>query len=56
VLDLSLPGTHDTLTYDLSLLVSERANDIPLEFSYLLNHYMEYVPLIGKYMRSQAKT
>ena len=28
--DLCLPGTHDTMTYDLSTTVSDDANDLPI--------------------------
>lgn len=37
LLDLSLPGTHDSLTYDLSNSVSDNANDIPKWLSTILH-------------------
>ena len=44
ILDISLPGSHDTLSYDLSTTVSDRANDIPVPLAYFLNHYGKYIP------------
>jgi hypothetical protein len=54
-LDLSLPGTHDTLTADLSETIADNANDLPPELADLLH---EFVPreLIGSFIRTQAQT
>ena len=49
LLDLSLPGTHDTLTYDLSERVADNANDmyvslnpLSLSLSYPLSTYHQH--------------
>lgn len=59
VLDISLPGTHDSLTYDLSEEVSLGADDDSETISWILHWaskigiFQEY---IGKWIRKQAKT
>ena len=35
ILDLSLPGTHDSLTSELSRTFSDRAEDLPVPISWL---------------------
>ena len=44
LLDLSLPGTHDTLTYDLSTTVSEGGIDELYKLAELLHNKTEMVP------------
>lgn len=55
VLDLSLPGTHDTLTADLSDTIADNANDLPPDVADVLH---DLVPreLIGSFIRKQAQT
>ena len=58
LLDLSLPGTHDTMTYDLSTTVADHSNDIPDYIAWFLH---EIGPLIdklkiGDWIRRQAKS
>ncbi len=59
--DISLPGTHDTLTYDLSTTTSQSAVDSPIG-AYILQLFTEE-PLkklgggaVGEFMRLQAQT
>eukprot|EP00051_Salpingoeca_urceolata_P020695 m.313558 g.313558 ORF g.313558 m.313558 type:complete len:475 (+) comp19664_c0_seq6:4703-6127(+) len=54
ILDLSLPGTHDTLTFDLSTTVSDGANDLPPDVAWVLHEFHDFVP--GHFIRDQAKT
>ena len=57
ILDLSLPGTHDSLTYDLSLTVSDGGIDDYPELSKLLNHFSNLIPgQIEDFIRTQART
>jgi len=57
LLDLSLPGTHDTLTYDLSTTVSEGGMDDALLLAELLHNYTSIVPDgIEDFIRRQAQT
>ena len=59
VLDLRLPGTHDTLTYDLSLKIADGAIDEHPRISALL-HWLDdigVVPdLVNGWIRRQAVT
>jgi hypothetical protein len=56
LLDLSLPGTHDTLTYDLSTTVSEGGMDEALRLAELLHKATPVVPdFIEDYIRSGAQ-
>jgi hypothetical protein len=57
LLDLSLPGTHDTLTYDLSLRVSDGGIDGSDVLAELLHNYTAIIPNgIEDYIRQQAQT
>lgn len=56
VLDVSLPGTHDTMTYDLSTTVSDRANDLDELFAYLLHEFGGEIPELGEFIRNQSGT
>lgn len=57
LLDLSLPGTHDTLTYDLSTIVSDGGVDDMILFAQLLHKYEEKFPdSIEDFIRQQAQT
>ena len=53
--DLSLPGTHDTLTYDLSTTVADNANDLPAWAAWFL-HTIHGSGFIGQFIRKQAVT
>ena len=44
LLDLSYPGTHDTLTYDLSTIVSEGGIDDALILAEILHNYTSVIP------------
>ncbi|GMH90995.1 hypothetical protein TL16_g11929 [Triparma laevis f. inornata] len=60
VLDLSLPGTHDSLTYDLSTTVSDGGIDDYPELSKILNLFSGSVDIIPgqieDFIRQQART
>ena len=57
LLDLSLPGTHDTLSYDLSLTVSEGGIDGSAELANLLHDHTHIIPNDAEdYLRIQAAT
>lgn len=57
LLNLSLPGTHDTLTFDLSLTVSDGGIDEYYKLAELLHNYTAVVPdVIEDFMRSGAQT
>ena len=55
ILDLSLPGTHDTLTYDLSETFSYRANSMPEWLSDIL-HIFGDIPWVNEFVKRQATT
>ena len=55
ILDLSLPGTHDSMTWDLSETVSDGANDLNPTLSWVL-HMFKSIFGIGGFIRDQAKT
>lgn len=56
VLDLSLPGTHDTLTYDLSTTVSDGGIDELYKLAEMLHNKTDLVPdFIEDFMRSGAQ-
>ena len=52
---LSLPGTHDTMTYDLSETISEGGIDDYPELAKILNKFGS-VPFVTDFIRSQAQT
>ena len=56
ILDLALPGTHDTLTYDLSTTVADNANDLPSWASWMLHTFHKLTPFVGDFIRDNAKT
>lgn len=56
VLDLSLPGTHDTLTYDLSETVSVGGFDDSTIISDILHYASEIGIAPGAWIRTQAQT
>jgi len=56
LLDLSLPGTHDSLSYDLSLTVSDAGIDDQTAFADLLHNLGPLFPGIEDYIRQQAQT
>jgi len=55
ILDMSLPGTHDTLTYDLSTTVAPGGIDGPAIYSEIL-HAFGSLGSIGEYIRTQAQS
>ena len=57
LLDLSLPGTHDTLSYDLSLRVSDGGIDNLQKLAALLHVSTSVIPdSLEDYMREQGQT
>jgi len=57
VLDLQLPGTHDTLTYHLSDRIADNANDIPPALAALLHDIIRPpVAFVGTFIKSMAVT
>lgn len=54
LLDLSLPGTHDSMTFDLSTTVSDGTNDLPPPIAWVLHEFHDLVP--GQFIRNQSKT
>jgi hypothetical protein len=56
LLDISLPGTHDTLTYDLSEEVSLGADDDSAFISWILHWASKLGVVPGAWIRQQAKT
>ena len=57
LLDLSLPGTHDTLSYDLSLIVSDGGIDGSDKLASLLHDHTNAVPNdLEDYFRMQGAT
>eukprot|EP00298_Acanthocystis_sp_HF-20_P018123 c21905_g1_i1.p1 GENE.c21905_g1_i1~~c21905_g1_i1.p1 ORF type:complete len:525 (-),score=225.27 c21905_g1_i1:36-1610(-) len=54
ILDLSLPGSHDTLTYDLSDRVSDGGLDGETELSAILNMFPNF--FLGGWIKEQAQT
>lgn len=58
LLDLSLPGTHDTFTYNLSTTVADNANDLPDALAHILHEYHAELNWleIGHFMRNQSRS
>jgi hypothetical protein len=58
MLDIAIPGTHDTMTYDLSTTVSDGANDISVELASILHdlHKEGTVLTIGDFGRNQSQS
>ncbi len=56
LMDISLPGTHDSMSYDLSTTVSVGANDLPSWLSFLLHDYYKAFNIVGKFIQQQART
>ncbi|KAJ8600307.1 hypothetical protein CTAYLR_000726 [Chrysophaeum taylorii] len=57
LLDLCLPGTHDSMTKNLSLTVADNANSIPSRFAWVLHEFFPVVDrVVGKLLREQAQT
>ena len=54
LLQLSLPGTHDTLTADLSSTVSDDANDMPSWLAWVLHLFGDYKG-VGGWLRDQVR-
>jgi len=56
IMDLSLPGTHDSLSYDLSTTVAQDANSLPHWLSNVLHLFHGEDKEIGSFIRSLAQT
>ena len=57
IMDLALPGTHDTLTFDLSTTVADDANDLPAWAAWFLHTFHSLGgAVIGEFIRENAKT
>jgi len=56
LMDLALPGTHDTLTYDLSTTIADNANDLPSWAAWLLHTFHSVDGVVGNFIRANAKT
>jgi hypothetical protein len=59
LLDLTLPGTHDTLTYDLSQRISNAGIGAGMEeVVSLILHYQSWIEqtALGEFIRTQAQT
>jgi len=57
LLDLSLPGTHDTLTYHLSTIVSDGGADDFIKLAEVLHEYESVIPDgIEDFIRQQSQT
>jgi hypothetical protein len=57
VLDLQLPGTHDTLSFDLSNRIADNANDIdPALASFLHDLIRPPVAFVGDFIKTMAVT
>ena len=54
LLDLSLPGTHDSMTWDLSETVSDGSNDIPPVIAWVLHEFHDLTP--GHFIKNQSRT
>ena len=56
LLDISVPGTHDTLTSDLSPRFADNwGEEFPSWVNWLLGTFGD-IPLVGDFVRLQAKT
>jgi hypothetical protein len=58
LLDMALPGTHDSMTFDLSTTVSDGANDLPAWLSWVLHEVAPVIGVagVGTAVRNQAQT
>jgi hypothetical protein len=58
LLDLSLPGCHDAMTFDLSERVSDNANDLPAPIAWALHEFGPVVGVVGVggFIKDQAVT
>lgn len=58
LLDLSVAGTHDTMTYTLSNVVADNANDLPNWMARILHQFGKIIAQskIGNFIRFQART
>jgi hypothetical protein len=58
ILDISVPGTHDTMTVELSTTVSDNSNDLPTWASWILHEFAGIINNlnIGDFIRYQART
>ena len=58
LLDLSLPGTHDSMTYNLSTRVADNGNDLPPWLTWVLHQLGPLVDRVklGALTRAQATT
>ena len=56
ILDLSLPGTHDSLTSELSRTFSDRAEDLPVPLSWLLHTFGHDLGSVTAFGRNESRT
>eukprot|EP00127_Corallochytrium_limacisporum_P005776 Clim_evm155s210 gene=Clim_evmTU155s210 len=58
LLDLAMPGTHDTLTYDLSDVLADNANSMPPWVSKMIHDFQSVISLkkVGAFVKEQAVT
>ena len=58
LLNLTLPGTHDTLTVDMSTTVSDNSNDMSSALSWILHTIAQYINIldVGYFIRQRAIT
>lgn len=57
IMDISVPGTHDTLTYNLSMTVSDGGIDGSATLAKILHDYSDEIPDgVVDYIRQQAQT
>jgi len=54
LLDISLPGTHDTMTYDMSTTVSDNANDMSPTVAWLLHEFHDDLG-VGSFIRDMVR-
>eukprot|EP00760_Papus_ankaliazontas_P011440 PhM_4_TR14775/c0_g1_i1/m.74195 len=56
LLDITLPGSHDSLSYDLSTTVAMNANSIDRSVARIAHDLHSLIPRVGEYIRRQAQT
>lgn len=58
ILDLSLPGTHDTMTFDMSTTIADEANDIPAWMAHVLHDIAPLINIwqVGEFIHNQSKS
>jgi hypothetical protein len=54
LLDVTIPGSHDSMTYDLAPVVADGANDLPTNLTYFLHDLGNFLGL-GDWVRNQVR-